>query len=152
LEAQFSNYFIDAWHTVFGSFSGRQIMSADVKPPQETLVNGDILVLMGLMGDINGQICMSMNAETGKSLASEMLGGMEIASVDEMVTSAVGEMCNMVMGNVCTNISSINANVDITPPTVVAGPKKPRLTAKPSYEISFLLEGPEIIDFHIAVK
>ncbi len=31
-----------------------------------------------------------MDAKTGKSIASEMLGGMEINEVDEIVISAVG--------------------------------------------------------------
>ena len=151
MEAQFSNYFIDAWYTILESFSSRQIMSADIKPPQEALIDRDILVLMGLIGDINGQICMSMDADTGKSLASEMLGGLEITDVDELVTSAVGEMCNMIMGNVCANISLINTNVDITPPTVLAGQKHPKLTMKPAYDIYFLLEGYEIINFQVTV-
>jgi CheY-specific phosphatase CheX len=39
--------------------------------------------------------------ETGKTLASEMLGYMEIAE-DEIITSAVGELCNLKMGNACS--------------------------------------------------
>lgn len=152
METKYSNIFIDAWNTVLESFSTKRIMHADVKPPIENPNNRDIFVLMGIVGDIDGQVYMSMDAETGKILASEMLGGMEVTEVDELVVSAVGEMCNMVMGNACSSISLLNTTVDITPPTVIAGEKVPPLKIKPSYNISLVLEDMEAIDFNVAVK
>ncbi len=152
METKYSNIFIDAWNTVLESFSTKRIMHADVKPPIENPNNRDIFVLMGIVGDIDGQVYMSMDAETGKILASEMLGGMEVTEVDELVVSAVGEMCNMVMGNACSSISLLNTTVDITPPTVIAGEEVPPLKIKPSYNISLVLEDMEAIDFNVAVK
>jgi len=153
METKFSNIFIDSWNTVIESFSSRQIMSADVRLTREYAdANRGISACIGIIGDIDGQISMSMNAETGKALASEMLGGMEIMEVDEMVISAVGELCNMIMGNACSTITSSNTNVDITPPTVVMDKILPQFYIKPAYIISFLLEDLEAIDFIVAVK
>jgi len=152
LETEYSKIFITAWNTVIESFSSRHIISADVSPVKEyTDGNRGIHVVIGIIGDINGQISMSMNAETGKVLASDMLGGMKITEVDEMVTSAVGELCNMIMGNACSTISSNETSVDITPPTVIADEILPLLTTKPIYNITFVIEDLEGIDFIVAV-
>jgi len=152
LETEYSKIFITAWNTVIESFSYRHILSADVCPVKEyTDGNRCIHAIISIIGDINGQISMSMNAETGKALASEMLGGMEITEVNEMVTSAVGELCNMIMGNACSTISSTKANVDISPPTVVADEILPLLTIKPIYSITFVIEDLDAIDFIVAV-
>lgn len=152
METRYANIFIDAWNTVLESFSSKQIMSADIKPPKEYPDKQDIFVFVGMAGDINGQIYMSMDGETGKILASEMLGGMEITGVDELVMSAVGELCNMIMGSACSAISSTNKSVDITPPTVISDQQLPQLKMEPSYNIAFLLEDLEVIDFNVAVK
>ena len=151
METKYAEIFINAWSTVIESFSSKHIKSADVEAPDENLKRRDVYVLMGMVGDINGQIFMAMDAQTGKALTSEMLGGMEITEVDEVVISAVGELCNMIMGNACSSISDDNAGVNITPPTVIADQNMPQLKVRPLYNISFLLEDLEKIDFHVAV-
>jgi len=151
METKYSNIFIDSWNNVIESFSSKQIKSADITQPKDGAFNCDIFVYMGIIGDIKGLVYMSMDAETGKVLASEMLGGIEITDVDEMVISAVGEMCNMIMGNACSSISLMNTVVDITPPTVVVGQDMPQLEMKPSYNISFVLEDMDKINFNVAV-
>lgn len=150
MKAKYATIFIDSWSTVLSSFSSKQLMSADINIPNDSAGNRDILVFIRIIGEISGQIYISMDAETAKILASEMLGGMEITE-DELVSSAVGEFCNMVMGNACTRISSTQANVDITPPMVVYDQTHLNLMTKPSYCISFQLENLKQIDFSVAV-
>lgn len=153
MDTKFLKIFVDAWNTVIESFSSRQIMSVDVRPTKEYADgNRGISACIGIIGDIDGQITMLMDAETGKALASEMLDGMEIMEVDDMVISAVGELCNMIMGNACSTISLTNKNVDITPPTVVANQMLSQLMIKPAYNITFLLENLSAIDFIVAVE
>ena len=120
MEHKYAEIFIDACSMVLDSFSSRRIASANVTSPN-CPDSREIFVSMGLAGDIDGQVTMSMDAETGKSLAGEMLGGMEITDVDELVTSAVGELCNMIMGNACSELARRNLAVDITAPCLVDG-------------------------------
>ena len=115
-------------------------------------LSGFSVLKFGIIGDVDGHVYMSMDAETGKILTSEMLGGMEIADVDEMVISAVGEICNMIMGNACTSMSLLNASVDITLPTVLIYQQMPQLTLNYAYNISVVLDDLDAIDFNVAVK
>lgn len=152
MDTRYSNIFIDAWNKVIESFSTKQIRSTDISPTKPQSNNCDIFAYIGIIGDVDGHVYMSMDAETGKILTSEMLGGMEIADVDEMVISAVGEICNMIMGNACTSMSLLNASVDITPPTVLIHQQMPQLTINSAYNISVVLDDLDAIDFNVAVK
>lgn len=152
MENRYANIFIDSWHTVLGSLSAKKILSTEVSPVQEQPTSGSIFVLMGIIGDVNGKVVMSLDAKAGKALASDMLGGMEVSDVDELVISAVGEICNMVMGTACSSISAPGTNVDITPPTVIANEEPPQQAEQPAYRISFRLEEIESIDFNVSIK
>ena len=151
METLYANLFINAWVTVLESFCTKQIIGTDIIPPKEAPNERDIYVFMGLIGDLNGQVFMSMDAETGKALAGEMLGGMEIGDADELVTSAVGELCNMIMGNACSNISLTNLSVDITPPTVISNMNLQQFNLKASYSIAIHLEDLKEINFNVSV-
>lgn len=153
MKTTYSNIFIHAWNTVLESFSSKHILDAAIHPPQGCRSNRDILVSMGIVGDISGQVYLSMDAKTGQMIASEMLGGMEISEVNELVISAVGEMCNMIMGNACSDISTEHiSNVDITPPVVIADGDLPPFSVRPLYHISFMLEDSNSIDFDVALQ
>ncbi|MEL7603557.1 MAG: chemotaxis protein CheX [Bacillota bacterium] len=151
MEYRYAEIFIDACSTVLDSFSSRRITSADIMTPD----NGSgrsICVSMGMMGGVDGQVRMSMDAETGITLASEMLGGMEITDVDELVTSAVCELCNMIMGNACSCIGADDTSVDITPPVIVEGNVSPLMDGAPDYRILMLLDSADSIDFQVAME
>lgn len=150
MDTIYANVFVDAWSTVLESFCTKQIVSAEIKPPKEYPDECDLFVFMGLVGDLNGEIFMSMDKETAKVIASEMLGGMEINDA-ELITSAVGELCNMIMGNACSNISLTNTSVDITPPAVFSNKGLPHLSFKASYCITIFLEDLKAIVFNVAV-
>ena len=149
MEHKYAEIFIDACSMVLDSFSSRRIASANVTSPN-CPDSREIFVSMGLAGDIDGQVTMSMDAETGKSLAGEMLGGMEITDVDELVTSAVGELCNMIMGNACSSMSADNASVEITPPTVTADVASLE-SNKPAYQIQLHLDDADSFDLNVSV-
>ena len=62
-----------------------------------------------------------MGKTVSQNITSFMLGGMSITEIDDLVKSAIGEFCNMVMGGACSQLSNLNIMVDITPPIVTVG-------------------------------
>lgn len=75
----------------------------------------------GLTGTIKGQILLVLEEEQAKSVASKMMGGMPVDAIDEMSSSALNELCNMIMGNTATLFSTQDILIDITPPISVFG-------------------------------
>ena len=85
-------------------------------------VNGEpLFIMLGITGEITGQVCVVMETETAKDIASRMMMGMPVAELDMMAKSALSELGNMMMGNAATLLSNSNVLIDITPPTLVFG-------------------------------
>ncbi len=151
MENQYSGIFLEAFHTVIGSVSSKQIVRSDIQKFNDQPSGNDISVTIGIIGDVDGQVYMSMSAKTGQELASEMMGGMEILEVDEIVLSAVSELCNMIMGNACSSISQENRQVDITPPVACLNKMIAFGNRQSVYNISFLLKDIGNINFDVAM-
>lgn len=142
---------IKSFNFVLDSFSSSKILSTDIKIPRNQAATYGITVNIGFVGDIDAKIYMSMNTMTGLSLASEMLGGLEMTEIDELAVSAVAEFCNMIMGNACSRLSGHNMVVDITPPVVMIDQMEFIYETDTSYTISIQLEKLGKIDFDVAL-
>lgn len=78
-------------------------------------------VLIGFTGQIKGSLFVQGEAKVFSKLA-EVMFGMPLEG--EMLESFVGEIGNMLAGNVSTNLGTSGLMSDITPPTVVVGSTK----------------------------
>ncbi len=82
---------------------------------------GKVVIIIGIAGEFKGQVFFSMDEATACKIASAMMFGMEVSSLDEMAKSAIAELGNMIMGNVSTEFFNTGVKIDITPPTVLVG-------------------------------
>ncbi len=80
-----------------------------------------VSVLVGVVGEVKGQVAYSLSEETAMKLASRMMMGMPVEEFDEMAKSAISELANMITGNASTSLSAGGLDVDIAPPTLVTG-------------------------------
>lgn len=83
----------------------------------------NLIILVGITGEIRGQAVISMSEEMAKKVASSMMMGMPVDEIDEMAKSALSELGNMIMGNTATLLFNAGVNIDITPPTLMMGQK-----------------------------
>lgn len=75
-------------------------------------------VLIGMTGDVKGQLILMGEPEVFAKIGETMFG-MPIEG--EMLSSFSGELGNMVAGGMSTNISSEGVTTDITSPTIMQG-------------------------------
>ena len=80
-----------------------------------------IIVMVGLTGKMRGQAMFCMNKKVGLEIASGMMGGMQLAELDEISKSAISELTNMILGNTATILYNKGINIDITPPSFLMG-------------------------------
>ncbi|NLK21295.1 MAG: chemotaxis protein CheX [Epulopiscium sp.] len=80
-----------------------------------------IAIIIGLTGEIKGQVIFSLGTKTACSIASKMMMGMEVTEMDEMAKSAISELTNMILGNTATLFYNNGISVDITPPSLLMG-------------------------------
>ncbi|RYD02157.1 hypothetical protein N752_27280 [Desulforamulus aquiferis] len=106
-------------------------------------------VILGVTGDLKGTILFNFP----KTMVLEMvkiMSGMEMEQIDSFVSSAIGEIANIIGGNALTILSSNNYNCDIVTPQIFVGEYKSFYMPN---EIVFLLPlTTSIGEFEIAIS
>jgi chemotaxis protein CheX len=110
-----------------------------------------VIIMIGVTGEVRGQVMISFQEAHAFSVASKMMMGMPVTQLDEMSASAINELGNMIMGNAATILSTKGIGMDITPPTLCRG--NIFITQSYSKNICIPLTSPEInMELDIAVN
>lgn len=79
-----------------------------------------LVIMIGVTGEMKGQVMLSFEDSVACDIAGKMMM-MPVQQLDEVSTSAICELGNMIMGNASTVFSVEGIGIDITPPTVCKG-------------------------------
>lgn len=123
MKAEYINPFIEAAQEVLKTLLGTDTKLGKIYLKSSPFSVCDMIIMIGVVGKIRGQVCLELTFETAGKIASAMMGGMTVVEMDEIATSAIAELGNMIMGNTCTIFSKNKINIDITPPTILTGDK-----------------------------
>ncbi|MFW2490886.1 chemotaxis protein CheX [Clostridium chromiireducens] len=80
-----------------------------------------VVIIVGIIGDIKGNVIYGLSLEAAKTIASTMMMGMPVENFDELAQSAISELTNMITATVATNFSKEDININISTPTLVHG-------------------------------
>lgn len=151
LDVKHINPFLQSSLTVLESAA--QMKMSIGKPSVSDLGFKDqVLVLqVGVTGDLKGQILLVMTVDSAKRIASGMMMGMPVAELDDMATSALSELSNMIMGNTATLFSSQDIRIDITPPLTMFGAQLHLTSDAQALKVPFMFEGCECLSIYICV-
>lgn len=112
----------------------------------------NLIIVVGITGEIRGQAVISMTNDMAKTIASCMMMGMPVPEMDEMAKSALSELGNMIMGNSATLLFNQGVNIDITPPTLMMG-ENMSISSAQMTTLSVPLTSPQgTITFDISIK
>lgn len=81
----------------------------------------DLVTVVGYNGNMEGNLVYGFTTELGLLIVSKMMGGMPYEELDDLAMSAIGELGNMVSGNIAMHLEQIGKPIDITPPSVICG-------------------------------
>ena len=118
---------------------------------QTAFADDSVIIMIGITGEMRGSVIIALTYNKALEIASKMMMGMPVTELDEMATSAISELGNMIMGNAATILSTKGVGIDITPPTLCRG----NITITQSYtkNICIPLSGDDItIELDVAVK
>ena len=93
----------------------------DMQLKQVLVMDFDVNVIIGITGDVRGNIGLAMDNGTALTLVSAMMGGRKVEELDEIAKSALGELSNLVAASSASKFAERGGEVDITPPTMIAG-------------------------------
>ncbi len=109
------------------------------------------ILQVGVTGVLKGQVLLCMTEDNAKDLASKMMMGMPVNELDEMASSALGELSNMIMGNTATLFASQGIAMDITPPISLCGQNLKLQIDIPALKIPLIENGAEKVGIYLCV-
>jgi len=123
MKVEYINPFIEAAQSVIKAICSVNVKLGKVYLKSSPISFNQIIIIIGVVGRIKGQISFELSQQTAKKIVSIMMGGMLITELDEISKSAISEMGNMIMGNASTIFATNSIDIDITPPTLLTGDK-----------------------------
>lgn len=118
VDVKLINPFIEASIGVMQMIAGTSLDIGKPSNKGHQFQNNAILIKVGIVGELNGYVILEINEESAKQIASTMMCGMPVETMDEMACSAISELGNMIMGNAATVFSVSDVLIDITPPAI----------------------------------
>ncbi len=113
--------FLDSAIGILAQIAGLQAKRGDLGIRDSTTPSFEVAVVLGIVGQVRGQVVYAMSLDTGKKLASQMMGGFDVPELDDMAKSAISELGNMITGNASTLLEQRGIHCDISPPTLITG-------------------------------
>jgi Predicted inhibitor of MCP methylation, homolog of CheC len=121
MNKKYVSAFSDAILNVLPQLGIEEVTQGDVRECGKNIDTSGVVCIVGIIGDLTGNIIFSMSEEDAKGVASAMMGGMELDGFDEIAQSAVSELSNMLSANASMNLSELGLNTDISTPTLMQG-------------------------------
>ena len=119
MNAKYINPFIEASRSVLKTAANMDISVGKIYLKTSPYSSDTVAIIIGLMGNLKGQVIISMNKLIACKIASSMMMGMPVAELDEVSKSAITEAANMILGNAATLLYNQSIKIDITPPSLL---------------------------------
>lgn len=119
MDAKLINPFLQSFNDIMPQL-GFEIERGKISLKEEIGGTG-ITISVGLTGDVKGNVIYILSEESGKGIASKMMMGTPVDTLDDMAKSALSEMANMLTANASINYSNEGINTDISTPLLVTG-------------------------------
>lgn len=116
-----SRYILESTEGVFSTMLGLEVTAREPRIAQGNMgPSFGVAALVGLAGPWIGNGSVDCSATLACTIAGAMLGT-EYQAVNDDVLDAMGEVANMIIGNVKTSAEAMVGPLDLSIPTVVYG-------------------------------
>ena len=119
MDLKYANPFIESFTAIMPQLGYNKIQRGDLSEKGQELINSGVNIIVGIVGEIKGNVVYSIDLENAKSIASTMMMGMPVDELDEMSKSALSELANMLTAGAATAFYDMGIKVDISTPTLL---------------------------------
>jgi chemotaxis protein CheX len=120
LKVEYVNPFLDAAFEVFETETKLKLEKGPISVQNSSQTSQEVSVMIGVTGELHGQVIYGMSSKTAKKVASAMIGK-QVVLLDTLAQSAISELGNMMTGLATAKFSETYKNLAITPPTLIIG-------------------------------
>lgn len=123
MKAEHLNSFIQGAQNVISSICSENAGLGKLFTKQPPYKSEDISVIIGILGELQGDVIFTMNKNMAMFFASKLMKDMDNSMVEQMWESAISEVTNMISGKVSSVFFGNGTTIDITPPTLLLNPQ-----------------------------
>jgi chemotaxis protein CheX len=121
MDVNYINPVLGAFMTVLPQLGLADVQRKGVSVKGRYIESPGVMIIVGIVGDIKGNIIYGMTIDDARKIASTMMMGMPVNDFDDLAQSAISELTNMLTANVATNFSVDNIIINISTPTLMHG-------------------------------
>lgn len=121
MDIKYVNPFIEAFTSVMPQLGFKKIEKGRLSVKGDVIKSQGVMLLVGMVGDVKGNVIYSMTMDNSKKVASTMMMGMPVDELNEMAQSALSELSNMLTANASANFEKQGFKVNISTPTLMCG-------------------------------
>lgn len=121
MDVRHVNPFIESFTTVMPQLGFGNIQRGNLSVKGQELTYSGVIIIVGIVGAIKGNVVYCIGMEAAKKIASTMMMGMPVDTLDEMSRSALSELTNMLTANSATSFFNAGITMDISTPTLLYG-------------------------------
>ncbi len=120
MDAKFVNPFLTATQHVFKTMLGTQINIGKPSLKTSNLTLGEVTGVMGFAGDKKGTFTISFSRECATYAYKAMIGE-DVSTINSDVVDAIGELTNIISGQIRVELEKLGLNLKASLPTVIVG-------------------------------
>ncbi len=152
VKAEVINPFLESARRVIEQLIQISPSAGDLGVKNVELVEDHIWIMIGMTGQLSGNIVFGLNEQVALRMVSAMMGGFVLTEIDEMGKSAISELGNMISGNASTILSNQGIVVDITPPQVMKSENLTSFVPQRVLYIPLTMEGIGELDIQVMIS
>lgn len=150
MEVKYINPFIEASKKVLYELVGEEPDTQAPKLLENSISGDDLLIIIGLTGEIKGQVMFTLKEKTALNIAKKMTFDDSLPELNEYAESAISEMANMISGSTSMIMYQEGILIDITPPSICRG--SGMIISSRNKFVSIPLDLKDIGDFYINIS
>jgi chemotaxis protein CheX len=121
VDVKYINPFVKSFCSVMPQLGFSQAVVGGISAKKREVANTGLLIVLGIVGDIKGNVIYAITLDDAKKIASMMMMGMPADELNDLVKSALSELANMLTAHAATALSDIGIRIEISTPTLLHG-------------------------------
>ncbi len=121
MDARMFSPFIEAVFQVLPGLGINEVERGGLALKEKLQATNEVTALVGFSRDLQGNMAISMSEDTAMKMASIMMMGKSVTTLDEMAQSAITELANMLASSAITAYDENGLMVGVSPPTLITG-------------------------------
>lgn len=153
MDVKMINPFIEAFYEVMPQLGFENVRKSKVVAGNGTVEGHGVAMSIAVVGHVTGNAVYSLDEEDARKIASKMMMGMPVETLDEMAQSALSELSNMLTARASILFEKEGYQTNISVPTIVCGENfNMKIGSERHLEINMELDHDARMGIHILVK